>query len=118
MNESLKLTTTNRQVIKEVVWGVYVWQTPDGEFLGDGNGNFLLTDVTTEGNQAAIDAITNAARSYGFPEGRAVYWSGKRPINDEEYEQQLAREKAGLVPDPLDIGAIRDEERALRLQND
>lgn len=118
MNETgLNLRTTNKQVIKEVIWGVYVWQTPDGEFLGDDNGNFLLTDLTTEDNPAAIKAITDAARHYGFPEGRPVYWSGKRPITDEEYEHQLAREQAGLVPDPLDIGAIRDEERALRQQN-
>lgn len=117
MSESLKLTTTNKQVVKEVVWGVYAWQCSDGEFLGDGNGNFLLTTVTTEDNPAAIRAITEAARGYGFPEGRPVYWSGKRPITDEEYEHQLAREKAGLVPDPLDIAAIRDEERALRQQN-
>lgn len=111
------IKTTGRQFVKEVPWGVYVWQTPDGEFLGDGDGNFLLTDVCEEGNRAAIKAITDAARHYGFPEGRAVYWSGRRPISDEEYEHQLARAKAGLTPDPLDIAAIRDEERALRLQN-
>lgn len=110
------MKTTNKQVIKEVPWGVYVWQTPDGEFLGDGDGNFMLV-FCEEGDRAAIKAITDAARHYGHPEGRAVYWSGRRPISDEEYEHQLAREKAGLVPDPLDIGAIRDEERALRLQN-
>lgn len=110
------MKTTNRQFIKEVPWGVYVWQTPDGEILGDEDGNFMLV-FCEEGNRAAIKAITDAARHYGFPEGKPVYWSGKRPITDEEYEHQLARERAGLVPDPLDIGAIRDEERALREQN-
>lgn len=110
------MKTTNKQVIKEVPWGVYVWQCPDGEFLADGDGNFMLV-FCQEGDRNAINALTQAARGYGFPEGKPVYWSGKRPITDEEYEHQLAREKAGLVPDPLDIGAIRDEERALRLQN-
>lgn len=113
----MSLKTTNRQVIKEVPWGVYVWQCPDGEFLGDDEGNFLLTDVVEEGNPAAIKAITDAARHYGFPDGKPVYWSGKRPISDEEYERQLARAEAGLVPDPFDIGAIRDEERGLRAEN-
>lgn len=111
------MKTTNREFIKEVPWGVYVWQTPDGEFLGDDDHNFLLTDVCEEGNPAAIRAITEAAAYYGFPEGKPVYWSGKRPISDEEYERQLARAKEGLVPDPLDVGAIRDEMRALKNQN-
>jgi hypothetical protein len=112
----MSLTTKNKRFVKEVPWGVYVWQTPDGEFLGDGDGNFMLV-FCEENDQNAIKAITDAARHYGYPEGKAVYWSGKRPISEEEYESQLAREKAGLVPDPLDIGAIRDEERALRQQN-
>ncbi len=110
------MKTTNRQVVKEVPWGVYVWQCPDGEFLADDSGNFMLV-FCEEGNRQAIKAITDAARFYGFPEGKPVYWSGRRPISDEEYEHQLSRAAAGLVPDPLDIGAIKDEERALRQQN-
>jgi hypothetical protein len=110
------MKTTNRQVIKEVPWGVYVWQCADGEFLADDSGNFMLV-FCQEGDRKAIKAITDAARFYGYPDGKPVYWSGRRPISDEEYEHQLARAKAGLTPDPLDIGAIRDEERALRQQN-
>lgn len=110
------MRTTNKQVIKEVPWGVYVWICPDGNPVVDDDGNFMLV-FSEEGNPAAIKAITDAARFYGFPEGEAVYWSGRRPISDEEYQNQLARAKAGLVADPLDIGAIRDEERALRQQN-
>lgn len=112
----MSLKTTNRQVIKEVAWGVYVWKCADGEFLADQDGNFMLV-FCEEGDRAAIKALTEAAKHYGFPDGTPVYWTGKRPISDEEYEHQLARSKAGLVPDPLDIGAIRDEERALRQQN-
>lgn len=112
----MSIRTTNRSVVKEVPWGVYVWQCPDGEFLADGDGNFMLV-FCEEGDRDAIKALTEAAKSYGFPEGKAVYWSGKRPISDEEYESQLSRAKAGLVPDPLDIAAIREEEQALRLQN-
>lgn len=103
------MRTTNRQVLKEVPWGVYVWQLPTGEFLADDDGNFMLV-YCEEGNQNAITALADAAKHYGFAEGKAVYWSGKRPITDEEYEQQLARAKAGLIPDPLDIAAIREEE--------
>lgn len=113
----MSLTTKNRQVVKEVPWGVYVWQMDDGEFLGDGDGNFMLV-FCEEGDRTAIKAITDAASHYGYPTGKPVYWTGKRPISDEEYESQLSRAKAGLVPDPLDIGAIRDEAKALHQRNE
>lgn len=105
--------TTNRQVVEEAGWGMYVWQTPDGEILGDGDGN-VMNVFTTKGNQKSIQALTDAARHYGFPEGQAVWWSGKRRIDDEELEYQQSRERLGLVPDPLDVGALRDEARNLK----
>ena len=104
---------TNRQFVEEVPYGMYVWETPDGEILGDGDGN-IMNVFCMKGDRKALAAITDAARHYGYPEGRPVWWSGKRPITDEEYEEQLMREKLGLTPDPLDYGAIKDEERALR----
>jgi hypothetical protein len=108
-----KLKTTNREVVDEYPYGMYVWRMPDGEVLGDDEGNFMNV-FSTKNNPRAIKAITEAARAYGFPEGKAEWWPGKRRITDEEYEEQLAREAAGLVPDPLDIAAIRDEAKALR----
>lgn len=104
----MKTTSTGRQSIKEAPYGMYVWQTPDGEVLADSEGRFMHV-FCEEGNKESIAALADAARYYGEPEGKAVYWSGKRPITDEEYEHQLDRAKAGLVPDPLDFGAIRDE---------
>jgi hypothetical protein len=116
----MSLKTKRRQVIQEVPWGMLVWQMPDGEFLGDEDGNFMHVFVSNQDPalmEAAKTALTNAARSYGFPEGRPVFWAGRRPIDDEELESQLARANAGLVPDPLDIGAIREEAQALKQQN-
>lgn len=113
-NHGLKLTTTGRRQVEEVSYGMYVWRTPDGEVLGDGEGN-IMNVFCTKGDQKAIRAITEAARSYGFEEGQAEWWTGKRPISDEEYEEQLARQAMGLVADPLDIGAIRDEMRSRKI---
>lgn len=114
------MRTTNRQVIQEVPWGMLVWQLPSGEFLVDDDGNFMhvfCNNINRKQMAAAKEALTKAAAFYGHPEGKAIFWGGRRPINDEELEQQLARHAAGLVPDPLDIAAIRDEERALKQQN-
>lgn len=109
-----ELKTIGKKVIEETSWGVYVWQTPDGQILGDDDGNFMLIR-SVKGDRNNIRKLAEAAKHYGFPEGKAVFWSGKRPITDEELEEQLARAAAGLVPDPLDIGAIRDEARNLNL---
>lgn len=107
------LTTTNREVIEEVPYGMYVWQTPDGEVLGDDDGN-VMNVFCMKGDRRAIAALADAARHYGFPEGKPVWWSGKRRVTDEELQEQQTREKLGLTPDPLDYGAIRDEMRAKR----
>jgi len=97
-----------------------VWQLPDGEFLGDDAGNFMHVFVSNQDPalmERAKVALSEAARAFGHKEGRPVFWAGRRPIDDEELERQLARADAGLVPDPLDIAAIREEERALYQQN-
>lgn len=106
----MKLTTTNRQEVEEVPYGMYVWQTPDGEVLGDGDGNFMNV-FCMKNDRRAIAALTDAARHYGHPNGKPVWWSGKRRVTDEEFESQKARELLGIVADPLDIGALRDEAR-------
>lgn len=107
----MKLTTTNKQFVDEYSFGIYVWELSDGSVLGDGDGH-IMNVFGTRNDRRAINAITQAAKSYGFPDGKPVFWQGKRPITDEEYEEQRMREKFGLVPDPLDYGAINDEIRA------
>jgi hypothetical protein len=99
-----------KEVVEEVPWGIYVWQTPDGEVLGDGDN--IMQVFCMKNDRAAIHAITEAARGYGYPEGKAVFMSGHRPVTDEEYDEQVMRERLGLVPDPLDYAALRDKERA------
>lgn len=114
------LKSTGRKAIQEVPWGMLVWQCEDGKFLADEDNNFMHVFVSNQDPklmEAAKRALADAARSYGFPEGKPVYWAGRRPIDDEELEHQLARAEAGLVPDPLDIAAIREEEKALKQQN-
>jgi hypothetical protein len=41
-------------------------------------------------------------------EGRPKFLSGRRKIDDEEYEYQKQRLEWGLTPDPLDIGVYKD----------
>lgn len=112
------LKTKRRQVLKEVPWGMLVWQTNETkEYAADEEGNIMhvfLADTNPKLLSAAKQALTEAAKHYGFPSGKCVFLSGRRPIDDEALEQQLARAEAGLVPDPLDPSAIQERMNTLR----
>jgi hypothetical protein len=116
----MSLITTNKEIIREVPWGMLVWQCESGEYAADEEGNLMyvfLDDRNPTRLSRAEAALTDAAKGYGFPAGKPVFLTGRRPITDEELEHQTARAEAGLVPDPLDIAAINEEARHLRLQN-
>lgn len=102
------LKTTNRSAVEEVSYGMYVWENPDGEVFGDDDGN-VMNVFCIKGNKEAIRALTEAAKYYGAGEGKPVWWPGKRRIDDEELEYQRMRERMGLIPDPMDIAAHRDQ---------
>lgn len=106
----MTLKTTHKEIVEEVPYGMYVWRTDDGEVLGDGDGN-VMNVFCIKGDRRAIQAITEAAKYYGYAEGKPEWWSGKRPLTDEEYEEQRLREKFGLEPDPLNVAGLKDAER-------
>src|SRR6478752_704182 len=98
------IKTTGRKVIQEVPWGMLVWQCKDGAYVVDDNGSFMHVFCTNQDQKtyaAAVKALTDAAKAFGEGDGKPVFWAGRRPISDEELENQLARADAGLVPDPL-----------------
>jgi hypothetical protein len=88
--------------------GIYVWEMPDGRWIGDDDGNYLSIS-SIKGNRARIDALAREVRSFGIYEGQPKFLSGRRKIDDEEFEHQKQRLDWGLVPDPLDIGNYKDE---------
>jgi len=93
---------------EETRLGIYVWEMPDGRWIGDDDGNFLSI-TSMKGNKSRIDALAREVRSYGIDEGKPLFLSGRRKIDDEEFEYQKQRLDWGLVPDPLDIGNYKDE---------
>jgi len=97
----------------ETTLGVYVWEMPDGRWIGDDDGNFL--SVTSKiGDRGRIDLLAKAVRHYGIEEGKPKFLEGSRKIDDEEFEYQKQRLKWGLTPDPLDIGVYKDEMKKLK----
>ena len=101
-------TNVGKQLVEEVPYGLYVWETPEGWIVQDDDAN-VMNVFAMKGDRKAMDALRQAAAHWGFPEGKPVFWSGRRRIDDEELEHQLQRQRWGLEPDPMNVAAIADE---------
>ena len=112
----MSLKSIGKEVVEEVPYGLYVWVTPDEWVVQDDDGN-VMNVFAMKGDRKAMDAIRQAAVYYGFPEGRPVFWSGRRRISDEELEEQAMRQRWGLEPDPMNYAAIKDEIKERHLNN-
>jgi hypothetical protein len=112
----MKLTPTGRRIINDSPgdrFGVYLWQMPNGSYVADQDKNFL--SIASEfGDAIRIQKLKDAVRSFGITEGKPMFFPGHRKVSDEEYQEQLARASAGLVPDTEDIGALVDDLRNKR----
>jgi hypothetical protein len=93
--------------VEEVTYGLYLWQTPNGKLVMDEDGNYLNI-AAMKGDIRKINLIKKAAKSMGL-EGEPVWFSGHRQITDDEYEQQKQRMDWGLIPDELDVPAIKED---------
>jgi hypothetical protein len=109
----MDITKKNTRFLQEEsTLGIYVWEMPDGRWIGDDDGNFLSV-TAKKGNRSLIDALAREVRSYGIYEGGPKFLSARRKISDEDFEHQKQRLEWGLVPDPLDIGNYKDEMKKL-----
>lgn len=102
-------------LIEESQFGLYVWAMPDGTWVGDDEGNYLCV-AAQKGDRRKIEGLKYAVHNYlrdmqMEPVGGPVFLSGRRMIDDEEYEEQQMRARAGLIPDKFDTAAIREQAR-------
>lgn len=93
--------------VEEVNYGLYLWQTTDGKLVADDDGNYLNI-AAMKGDIRKINKLKAAAKSYGL-EGEPVWFSGHRQITEDEWNEQHQRMNVGLVPDELDISAIKED---------
>jgi len=96
------------QVVEEVTYGLYLWQMPDGGLVCDEDKNYLNV-AAIKGDIRKINALKTAAKTLGLEEGKPIWFSGHRQITDDEYEEQKQRLEWGLIPDELDVPAIKED---------
>ena len=112
----MDIRNIKKEIIEDSVLGIYVWEMPDGRWIGDDDGNFLSV-TSKKGNRSRIDALAREVSSYGIYEGQPKFLSARRKINDEEFAEQEQRLKWGLVPDPFDIGSYKDDIKSLKRES-
>jgi len=104
---TMDILNQRSSIVEETRLGIYVWEMPDGRWIGDDDGNFLSV-TSMKGNKSKMDQLAREVRSYGIDVGQPKFLSGRRKIDDEEFEHQKQRLDWGLTPDPLDIGVYKD----------
>lgn len=104
----MNINKVKHSYVEDTRLGIYVWEMPDGRWIGDDDGNFLSV-TSMKDNKEKVNALAKAVQSYGIYEGNPLFLPGRRKIDDEEFEHQKQRLDWGLVPDPLDIGNYKDE---------
>lgn len=92
----------NLTKVSEVEYGLFYWEYR-GKYLADDEGNFL-TIAGRQHDIVAMKKLADAARYYGFPEGKAVWKEGHRQLTDAEYDLMMERMENGEIPDPADPG--------------
>lgn len=105
----MEMNTRRRpQVIEEASYGVYVWEMPNGQWVGDEDGNFLNI-ASMKNDKRRLDELASAARACGIEEGKPLFLAAHRQVTEEEFEEQKRRMSFGLIPDEHDIPALVEE---------
>lgn len=98
------------RVVDHTIYGVYVWQLPDGSYFANDNNDFLSISAV-KGDIGKMAKLQRAAAYWGKPNGTPVFMAGNRKITDEEFDHQWERHLNGELADEYDVGAIIDELR-------
>jgi hypothetical protein len=107
------------QVVKEEfsLFGTYVWMKPNGKPFMDSDKNVLSIEGIKD-DKAKIKELAEAAKYWGQPDGRAVFYPNMKKISDEEHSEQVDRMNQGLIPNMNDLGAVIAAKKTLELYGD
>ncbi len=94
--------------VQETQYGVYVWKMPDGSIVQDADRN-IMSIQARENDIIALNKLRAAADFYGVSNGEPLFLPGHRKVTQTEWEEQRARQNAGLLPDIYDPGVAKDE---------
>ena len=69
----MDINKINTQVLgEESTLGIYVWEMPDGRWIGDDEGNFLSI-TSKKNNKSRVEALAKEVRNFGIYEGQPSF---------------------------------------------
>jgi hypothetical protein len=98
-------------------FGTYVWIKPNGKPFMDSDKNVLSIEGMRD-DKSKIRELADAAKYWGQPDGRAVFYPNMKKISDEEHSEQVDRMSQGLIPSLNDLGAVMAAKKTLELYGD
>lgn len=102
------MLSKNPGVVDDISYGVYIWRDSQGRAVVNDELEYLMI-ASKKGDLRKVEQLQAAVRSYGITDGAPEFCSGSRPISQSEWEEQMSRAQAGLVPDEYDLGNLIDE---------
>lgn len=103
------LKRTKRRVVEEGInWGIYVWQMPDNNILGDKDGN-VLNVPSIRGDIRNMNAIRRVVENdLQIHVGQPIFLEGAQPLTQDEHDGQMEQMLNGFVPS-LDVASHIDD---------
>lgn len=97
-----------KAVDEGIPYGVYIWRVNGRPVV---NENFDYLQIASKrGDLRKIAALQRYVNEeLGIYAGEASFQEGVRPVSQEEWEDQRARQLNGEVADPYDLGNLIDE---------
>jgi len=110
---------TKIQVVEEKFsnYGTYIWHKLNGKAFTDGQGGALSIESMRD-DHSRIKELEDAAKYWGQPEGKAVFYPNMKKISEEEHSEQVDRMSQGLIPNLNDIGALIAAKKTLNAYGD
>lgn len=102
------MLSKNPAAIDQIGYGVYIWRDGQGRAVVDADYNYMMI-AAKKGDAKKIRLLRDAAHAHGVMDGHEEFVDGSRPISESEWEHQMERQRAGLVPDEYDLGNLIDE---------
>jgi hypothetical protein len=101
-------TKSSFKPVQETTFGMYVWELPNGEILGNTDGD-ILNVMSEQYDLGKMKILRDAATHYGYPEGKCKFLPGRRRVTEDELAEQVQRLAEGKTPDIYDAPALIDE---------
>lgn len=92
---------------------ICLWEMPDGRYVGDAEGNFLVAESKTQGDPIIETKMRAAVRSFGIVEGKPL-WQIGRKVSSMEFDDQMERMLEGKIPDEQEEVLIHMEDQLLQ----